>query len=275
MTVCILTPLNLNKCSHLFPESLLDDLPASTLLLGCVEEEPLAAAGILMAHVEQREMVIDWLYVDEAFRRRGGGRAMLEGLRDAAKASGKLDGMTMTYTQVHQNMTEFLRACGFIAVYREGCRAFRSTLGDFHIFPVPAEKNGVLQSLRDVPPEEVARFSGVLGTGVIPNVGIRPPIDPMDYRPESCAYLERGKIRGLWLVQDERDGISFPWFCNISNSLSVPLSLMNTSLKQLKAALPASTTVSFASTNPDIEMIVRKHFRVSQNIDVYFATYLF
>ena len=50
---------------------------------------------------------------------------------------------------------------------------------------------------------------------------------------------------------------------------------MNTSLKQLKAALPASTTVSFASTNPDIEMIVRKHFRVSQNIDVYFATYLF
>ena len=137
MTVCILTPLNLNKFSHLFPESLLDDLPASTLLLGCVEEEPLAAAGILMAHVEQREMVIDWLYVDEAFRRRGGGRAMLEGLRDAAKASGKLDGMTMTYTQVHQNMTEFLRACGFIAVYREGCRAFRSTLGDFHIFPVP------------------------------------------------------------------------------------------------------------------------------------------
>ena len=133
----------------------------------------------------------------------------------------------------------------------------------------------MLQSLRDVPPEEVARFSGVLGTGVIPNVGIRPPIDPMDYRPESCAYLERGKIRGLWLVQDERDGISFPWFCNISNSLSVPLSLMNTSLKQLKAALPASTTVSFASTNPDIEMIVRKHFRVSQNIDVYFATYLF
>ena len=275
MEVCLLTPLDLDKFSHLFPGSLLDHLPASTLLLGCVEEEPLAAAGILMAHVEQREMVVDWLYVDEAFRRRGGGRAMLEDLRDTAKASGKLDGVTMTYTQDHQNMTEFLRACGFIAVYREGCKAFRSTLGDFRILPVPAEKNGVLQPLRAVPPEEVARFSGVLQKGLIPDIGIRPLIDPMDYRPESCAYLEQGKIRGLWLVRDTQDGISFPWFCNISSSLSVPLSLMNASLKLLKAALPASTAVSFATTNPNIETIVQKHFRVSQCTEIYFATYLF
>lgn len=275
MVACTLTPLDLAKFSHLFPSSLLDDLPANTLLLGCIEEAPLTAAGILMAHVEQREMIVDWLYVDEAFRRRGGGRLMLESLRDAAKASGKLDGMTMTYTQDHQNMTEFLRACGFIAVYREGCKAFRSTLKDFRIFPVPAEKDGVLQPLRTVPPEEVARFSGVLEAGSIPNIGIRPPIDPMEYRPESCAYLERGKIRGLWLVRDERDGISFPWFCNISTSRSVPLSLMNTSLKLLKGALPADTTISFATTNPNIELIVQKYFHVDQHTEVYFATYLF
>ena len=275
MVACPLTPLDLVKFSHLFPPSLLDDLPASALLLGCIEEDPLTAAGILMAHVEQREMIVDWLYVDEAFRRRGGGRAMLEGLRNAAKASGQLDGVTMTYTQDHQNMTEFLRACGFLAVYREGCSVFRSTLGDFRIFPVPAEKNGVLQPLRNVPPEEVARFSGVLEAGMIPNIGIRPPLDPMDYRPESCAYLERGKIRGLWLVRDERDGISFPWFCNISASLSVPLSLMNTSLKLLKAVLPPSTIVSFATTNPEVEAIVQKHFHVNQHTELYFATYLF
>ena len=61
MEIDLLTPLELEKFEHLFPPYLLKELPADEILLGCVNEAPLDAAGILMAHPDEGELFIDWI----------------------------------------------------------------------------------------------------------------------------------------------------------------------------------------------------------------------
>ena len=74
MKIFALEPLDLMIFSELFPQSLLHDVPAGAFLVGCADGEPLKPAGVLIAHVEQRSVIVDWIYVDESCRRRGAGR---------------------------------------------------------------------------------------------------------------------------------------------------------------------------------------------------------
>ena len=99
MEVCVLTPADLGKYAHLFPAELLPELPGDELLLGCVQAAPPAAVGILMAHVEEREVLIDWLYVEEEYRRQGGGKEMPELLVQGAEASGRADAVSIVFSE--------------------------------------------------------------------------------------------------------------------------------------------------------------------------------
>ena len=123
MEINLLTPLDLEKFEHLFPPYLLKELPGDEILLGCVNEEPLDAAGILMAHPEAGELFVDWLYVDEAYRRKGAASQMLELLLDVVEATDELDAVTLIFSEQHEHMDELLEARGFGVLSGRATRA--------------------------------------------------------------------------------------------------------------------------------------------------------
>ena len=276
MESCVLTAADLEYFEELYPEELLKDLPADELLVGCVEEAPSpAAAGILMAHVQEGEALVDWLYVDEPFRRRGGGRAMLQMLTRAAEESGELDGVSLTFSQNDAHMSEFLRACDFMVAVREGSKGFSTRLKDFPQFPVPGEVKGTIVPLADVSESERARFAGLVDDSVLPNVAVQTPFDDSAYRPESCACVEDGVIRAVFLVQGDENGLSIPWMYNGCSAAASFIAVVNESISRLKGAFSGEVQLAFASIDSDIDELIERRIPIEERAEISFGTYRF
>ena len=199
---------------------------------------------------------------------------MVRLLLDAAKQAQDLDSVCLVFAENQQNMESFLKSCDFSVGYYDGCRGYVTVLENFRNLRESPEKNGEICPLKEVPKEELERFNEVLDTGMIPHTGIRPPIRPEAYRPESYVYMEKGKILGIWLVQDEPEGISIPWMCNISKSMTVPFSLMNASIDELKAVLSPQTPVLFASTEESVQSMAAVLFPNADTNEIYCAEYV-
>ena len=223
MKIFALDPLDLPIFYNLFPESLLHDVPADAFLVGCADGEPLQPAGVLIAHVAQRSLIVDWLYVDEAYRRRGGASQMMQMLLDCAFEVEEIEDVTLTFSQKHTGMDAFLRAMQFGVVFMEGCKGYETTLGKFRCLPEEKAISKKIVPLHSVPAQELARFERLLDSGLLPDVGIR-SLRPEDYRPQSMAYLEGSTLLGLWLVQERNGKLFIPWFCNYSKALTAPIS---------------------------------------------------
>lgn len=274
MKIFALNPLDLPIFYNLFPESLLHDVPAGAFLVGCADGEPLEPAGVLIAHLEQRSLRVDWLYVEEAYRRRGGASQMMQMLLDCAFAVEEIEDVTLAFSQAHRGMDAFLRAMQFGVVFMEGCKSYETTLSKFRFLPGEKSIPGRIVPLHTVPRQEVEHFDRMLDSGILPDVGIR-SLHPEDYREESMAYLEGDRLLGLWLVQERNGKLFIPWFCNYSKALTVPISLMNASIRAMSRSYAPDTPVYFASLSPKMESVIRKLFRTPTQTEIYLATYGF
>lgn len=275
MEIAVLTPADLDKFAGLFPDELRAELPADALLLGCMQAEPPTAAGVLMAHVEEAEVLVDWLYVDEEFRRQGGGRAMLEALLSAAEESECVDGVSIVFTEEHENMAAFLRACEFMVELREGAKGYTTELGAFPKLPAVGESLGTVAPLSDVPENEIARFNKMLQLSNHPDIVLPGALVPADYRPESSVCLENGIIRAFCLVKGDRNGLSIESVFNGTTLPATFLNVVNKSVDALKAAFPADTPLSFASVNPSLELFIEYSVPVKQRRECFWGTYRF
>lgn len=273
MEIAVLAPADLDRFAGLFPDELRAELPTDALLLGCMQAEPPTAAGILMAHVAESEVLIDWLYVDEPFRRQGGGRAMLEALISASDESDSVDGVNIAYTEAHEHMSDFLRACEFMVELREGAKGFTTQLGLFPKLPVVGESRGTIAPLSVVPEKEVARFNKMLILSNHPDIVLPGALVPADYRPESSVCLENGIIRAFCLVKGDRDGLSIESVFNGTTLPATFLNVVNRSVDALKAAFPKETPLSFASVNPSLELFIENSVPVKQRRECLWGTY--
>ncbi len=273
MEIFTLTPPDLDKFSHLFPASLLKELPADELMLGCAEGEPPAAAGVLLAHVEELELMIDWLYVDEAFRRKGGAREMLTALMQAAAESEELDAASVIFTEEMDGMAEFLRAMGFLVAVRGKDKGFVTLLGKFPRFKNPRGSQGTFAALGEVEPGELARFASVLNDGIIPDTAVDLPFRPEAYLPESMVCLEEGKIRALCLFSGDENGLTIDWVYNNCSVSTTFIDLFNEAMSRLKKRFPPETKLVFASVNEGVENIVEKQVPIESRAEIYVGTY--
>ena len=275
MEIDLLTPLELEKFEHLFPPYLLSELPADEILLGCVNEDPLDAAGILMAHPAEAELFVDWIYVDPSYRRKGAGKAMLNVLLDTAAESDAVDAVTLVFSEEQEDLDSFLAACGFAVFMREGDKGFLCSLGAFPKLPVKSALVGALLPLPKVPEKTLQRFSDLLSQSAVPGLAIETPIEAERYLPESCMLLENGTIRGACFVEKNAFGLSIAW---IFNNCSVPdmiIHIVNESVGLLQKHYPADTALSFASVNPGVERFVERRVPVQSRAEIYIGTYRF
>ena len=275
MEISMLTPLDLECFSHLFPPELPSELPANELMLGCMEADPPAAAGILMAHVEEQELLVDWLYVDESFRRRGGGREMLTALRQAAAESAETDTASVIFSEDHEGMYEFLSAMGFLVVVRGKDKGFETKLGKFPRLKNPGESVGTFAALGETDPPELARFANVLNNNTLPDIAIPTPFVPGDYLPESVVCLEGGKIRALCLFSGDASGLSIDWIYNGCSVTTTFIDLFNEGMARLKKRFPPETPLTFACVSENVENFVERYVPVDQRAEIYIGLYSF
>lgn len=275
MEINLLTPLDLEKFEHLFPPYLLKELPGDEILLGCVNEEPLDAAGILMAHPEAGELFVDWLYVDEAYRRKGAASQMLELLLDVVEATDELDAVTLIFSEQHEHMDELLEARGFGVFKREGDKGFLTTLGKFPKLPAKDEPVGEILPLSQAGEQAIRSFAGLIDDAVIPGVAIETPLDLNQYLPESCILLEDGMIRGTCLLEENDEGLSIAWIYNNCPSPDNIIHIVNESIRLLKEKYPEDTPLSFASVNPGVERIIERRVPVDSRAEIYVGTFRF
>ena len=274
MKIFSLTPLDLPIFYNLLPESLLHEIPADALLVGCADGEPLQPAGVLIAHVEYGTLLVDWLYVDEAYRRRGGASQMMQLLLDCAFEVEEIEDVTLTFSQQHDGLDAFLESMDFSVLFMEGCKGYETTLSKFRFLPGEKAIPGKILPLSDVPQQEIERFDRLVASGILPEVGIS-SLRIEDYHAGSMAYLEGDTLLGLWLVQQQNGKLFIPWFCNYSKALTVPISLMNASIRAMNDHYAEDTPVYFASLSPKMESVIRKLFQTPDETEIYFASYAF
>lgn len=274
MEIFTLKPSDLPIFYHLLPESLLHDVPAGACLVGCGDGNPLEPAGVLIAHLERRSLLVDWIYVDEAYRRRGGASQMLQLLLDCAFAVDEIEDVTITFSQEHKGMSAFLRAMQFGVLFMEGCKSYETTLGRFRYLPEDNMVPGKVVSLHTISQQAQDRFNRLLDAGLLPDTGIL-SLKKESYQPESMAYLEGEALLGLWLVQQRDDKLFVPWFCNYSKALTAPIRMMNASIRALSQRYQPNTPVYFASLSSKMERVIRKLFQDPNQTEIYFATYAF
>ena len=267
MALTLLSPLDLDKFAHLFPDDLLDELEADEIMIGYVEEEPLAATGILMAHVNDLEVFIDWIYVDEDHRRKGAGRSMMEFLIDSCAQIEELSGLSIVFSQEHKEMKSFLDACEFFVVFKEGCKGFETTLGDFPKFPVMGE-SGEIIPISEVPEKELERFTVAVNNTSVPGAAVSLPFGAANYLPESTALLEDGKIKGLCLMEEKDYGLSLSWAYNLSSHAANFPALLNKCINLLKEKI-----MGIASVGEKVDEIIETYIPVKKSSEVYFGTY--
>ncbi|MBP3719336.1 MAG: GNAT family N-acetyltransferase [Eubacterium sp.] len=275
MALSLLTPLDLDKFSHLFSDSILQDLPADEILLGYIEENPIVATGILMAHVEENDMMIDWLYVDEDYRRKGAAREMIEFLIENSEKAEGVYGVSAVFTQEHENMNKMFEDMNFFVSFREGTVGFETTVEDFPMFPVIGEKSGEIMSVKDVPSDELDRFSKIVNDVVFPGIAIPFPFAFSSYIPESSVILENGRIKGVCLMKEGVDGLILSWAYNISKEAANFPALLNYCTKLIKDKYPADTSIGIASLGIKVDEIIETYIPVKNRVEIYFATYPF
>ncbi len=274
MAISILETNDLTKFNELYPDIILDELPENELIIGYIEENPLKAAGILMAHPERSTMLIDWIFVDESARRKGYGKAMLELLMDACKASGEIDAILSTFYNENLFVYDLLSAFGFIAGYRQGCKSFVTRLSRIKSPKETVNKQSNYMHLNQVSNKELERFNNYLSQDEVSNVGIDLPLKAADYRAESLVHMDNDMIDSLLLVGDEEDGISMPWLFSISQSSSVLIGLMNHVLHELRMQFQDDTKVYVTSLQPSIEHVIYNYFNPESSEEIYMGVYL-
>ena len=274
MAISVLTVDELTKFSELYPDIILDELPENELLIGYIEENPLRAAGILMAHPENSTMLLDWIFVNEDSRRKGYGKAMLELLVDSCEASGEIDAILLTFYNENLYIYDLLLDCGFIAGYMQGRKSFVTRLSRIKQLRETKDDQIDYMHLNQVPDKELKRFNRYLSLNRVSNIGIDLPLKPEDFREESLVHLDHDGIDSLLLVRDEEEGISIPWFFNKSQNLTVPIGLMNHVLRDLRMKFQGETKVFVTSLAPDMENVIYTCFNPESSKEIYIGAYI-
>ncbi|SNU08058.1 Acetyltransferase (GNAT) family protein [Lachnospiraceae bacterium] len=275
MVINLLTPYDLNKFAHLYPDYILSELPEDTFLIGCIEEDPLTAAGIMMAHIEEDEIVIDWLYVDEPFRRKGGASEMLNLLLEAAVQSDELSGITVIFSEEDENMWEFLESMDFMVMYRGCDKGFSTRLEMIPPFPALGQITDELCFLNDVSDEEILRFKNLIDESVIPGTAVNIPFSKENYMPESSVILTDGNIRALCLLKELDDRIDIEWVYNNTKDPNAFPAIVNASINKLKTKYPADTNITFASISSSMDELISQYIPVEKSTEIYMAAYPF
>ena len=116
------------------------------VLLGAVEEETDTACGVLAAEaISDHVLAVRWLYVDEGMRRRGAGRALIQGLKELADEIGA-DAVVCSFVRSGEQdaVSALLRSCDLVEEDEQPVPVYSYRISDMQGAP---EETGTVRIL--------------------------------------------------------------------------------------------------------------------------------
>ena len=273
---------DLLKFRDLFYDELLLTLPDDMIMLGAIDVSAAPkAVALLIFHVREKSAYIDWLYVDENFRRRGIGSVLLRDLMAALikDPDASIEAVFMNFGETISGMGAFLRKNRFAVTFFDG---------NFNIYaPLKSVKlikknENVKQPLRSIPlaevkPESFEAFDRYLDMTSDEIIGVVGPIEASDYRPESRAIMHGDKIVGIMLVGDTiyKGTVLIEWVYSVPSFVlsAVPIAF-NDVITALRESLPEDTMLSMAAMSENVGGIIRKTMPGAVFSEAYSAFWL-
>jgi GNAT superfamily N-acetyltransferase len=178
--------------------------------LGLVQDE--VACGAAAGHLTEDSFEIMSLYVAPDYRRKGGGRLLLDTYAELLSATpdATIHSMTISYTvtqKEHEDLMPFLTSMGFVS-QKEMSPILRCTVGETTAAPF-FTKNGETSSVMTF--SEVPKSYLVHATKKAVRLGIPMPAQPFeDEKTEkdiSVCMIENGEIKSLLSFDFSCDGL--------------------------------------------------------------------
>lgn len=264
--IVVLENEDILKFNALFYDELLLELPDDAIALGAIDtgSKNLKAVGILVFHIREGIAFIDWLYVDDEHRLKGVGTALIDSLKEAIiqiEDEAEVDSISLSFTQNSNGLGVFLRKNGFAVAFGLGNYNVVAALQRVRLIGARESANLKAVPLNMVPESSFAEFDNYLNVIDDIIVGVESPITVKNYRKESHAIMEGGKIVAVMLVSDtmEENMISIDWVYAMPKYMihAIPLAF-DTVISELKKNCSERTILNMASLSPSVEGIIRK-----------------
>ncbi len=184
------------------------------------EAEGPVPVGILIGHVTENIFILDWLYVEKNYRRKGIGSQLLNKMLFAIDSSTDLEGCVALYADKVEELTPFFDSFEALCMETEGRGQLTTTLDKLHL-PKLKKNYNPCTLLSNLSKDQLREFEiGLFSKNKSENihVGVSFPICPDEYARESQAVVHNGKVKGLMLLQkSDEDTYFINWaYCNPS-----------------------------------------------------------
>ncbi len=257
----------------LYDESLYSDHDSNIITIGAVEDN--RPVGVLLASVFLTDIAIQWIYVDERYRRRKVASSMLKALNKTLSKIGAEACYTF-FTNDAKGMSEFAESQGFKIQTNPGWISYESTLKTLVMVPKMPGDDFTLSSFQSLGSNTIERFNLEMLTGSS-LIGVPLRIDPQDFSPFSSCSIVDGHISSLLLVQtsfrDGRSVIDIPWLYVGSDGAASAQAMYNATLKALQSSFPPDTEIHFSSINPALDRVITKVLPRAACKELYMAKY--
>ena len=260
MIITLVTEENAQMFLPVIPD---DAFSISDVFFGAVDEETDTACGVLAAGADpERGFVINYIFVDEAYRHKGAGRALVDQVKQFAKELA-VSGISCIHevTTESDGVYELLKECGFEETPLPELTTYEAVLSDIHL---PSKK----ATSRIVPIKELSDHqwrsysSRVEALSKEDDSGlIVPLLERKSYDKDiSWAYLnEDNRVMGAILVEALGEVISVDALrATAPEPAKVILDLLIGAVTATKKKFSKETTVLMNPHNSDHKLLLDK-----------------
>ncbi len=239
------------------PGELGNKLAIGALLSPEAECEP---CGLVVFHVEDDVLSIEWVHVKEEGMEYKIARRMLNTLLQFASGIG-IHEYAALVPEEQDWLVRLYRDYGF-SFGSERYETIRTTLSSYHNRKEATEP---VTALKDILPEELAAFTKKIKEKDLA-CPLPLPLNKRSYLPESTALLIDGEIHAILLLQkEEREGLpprlTIPWVYSDEKQVTILMLLYSHTAYLLNANYPEETELTFALVEPRFKPVVSKLFR--------------
>ena len=280
--IAALTAADLVKFNNLYYDDLLVGLPSEEVLLGAIktDAEKASAVGLLMGHVRDDVLYIDWLFVDKDERGKTAGSKLLNTLTKALDTDPEspVSSVMTNFDSSAEGLAEFLRKFGFGVYFSQGSYNVSAKLKDIKLIGINKEGTATLKSvpLTEVSEDAWARFDHYLDNPEVQGVCVTGQINPKVYRPESRAVIFNGVVVAVILVgyglSDFEAEIEWLYCMPKFVPHAVPI-MYDSCIGALKENMPPNSIITLATINDAMNQFVDKLMPEAKHSEYYGAVW--
>ena len=229
------------------------------------EEGDVKPVGILIAHMTESELVLDWIYVEEAYRRQGIGSGLLGRIMESGLNIRDLEGVMAVLTEADEEVLNFLDAANYAIIPAENAGQLHVRLFDFEGADDEGKTPGVSSILLSkVPIKYLRAFEDYIKEESLKtriSQGVSYPILPVAYANCSTVIMYEDEVCGMVLLKEENPGYSVPWiYVKPSHEMDLPFLLNETYDNIMKETGNQDVPMMFGTLNEDSVNLVEKLF---------------